>query len=101
LSPGRVKNFFFSTSSRPVLVPTQPPIQWVLGTLSPGVKRQGRVAHHSPPTSAEVNLNSTPIRLHGIVLNFLSTGTTLQDVPGGKVNILGGHSVGHSKKKVI
>jgi hypothetical protein len=28
---------------------TQPPIQWV-----PGVKRQGREADHSPPTSAEV-----------------------------------------------
>jgi hypothetical protein len=24
----------------------------------------------------------------------------IQDVPGGKVNILGGHSIGHSKKKV-
>jgi hypothetical protein len=44
----------FSTSSRPVLGPTQPPIQWVPGALSPGVKRQGHEADHSPPTSAEV-----------------------------------------------
>jgi hypothetical protein len=31
-----------------------PPIQWVPGALSPEVKRQGREADHSPPTSAEV-----------------------------------------------
>jgi hypothetical protein len=35
------------------LGPTQLPIQWVTGALSPGVKRQGREADHSPPTSAE------------------------------------------------
>jgi hypothetical protein len=33
---------------------TQPPIQWVPGALSPGVKRPGREADHSPPTSAGV-----------------------------------------------
>jgi hypothetical protein len=48
-SPGRIKNFLFSTSSRPALGSTQPPIQWV-----PGVKRQGREADHSTPSSAEV-----------------------------------------------
>jgi hypothetical protein len=48
-SPGRVKNFLFSKSSRPALGSTQPPIQWV-----PGVKRLGREVDHSPPTSAEV-----------------------------------------------
>jgi hypothetical protein len=53
-SPGRVKNFLFSTWSKPALGPTQPPIQWVPGALSPGVKRQGREADHSPPASAEV-----------------------------------------------
>jgi hypothetical protein len=30
--------------------------QWVAGTLSPGGKRPGREADHSPPTSAEVNI---------------------------------------------
>jgi hypothetical protein len=30
------------------------PIQWVPGTVSPEVKRPGREADHSPPTSAEV-----------------------------------------------
>jgi hypothetical protein len=34
--------------------PTQPPIQWVPGALSPGVKRPGREADHSLPASAEV-----------------------------------------------
>jgi hypothetical protein len=53
-SPGVVKNFLFSTSSRPALGSTQPPIQWVSGPLSPGAKRQGREADHSPPSSAEV-----------------------------------------------
>jgi hypothetical protein len=53
-SPGRVKNFLFSMSSRPTLRPTQPPIQWVPATLSRGIKRQGHEADHSPPASAEV-----------------------------------------------
>jgi hypothetical protein len=33
----------------------KPTIQSVPGVLSPGVKRQGPEAHHSPPTSAKVN----------------------------------------------
>jgi hypothetical protein len=37
LCPGRVKNFLFTKSSRPGLGSMQPPIQWVLGALSPGV----------------------------------------------------------------
>jgi hypothetical protein len=44
----------FSTLSIQALGPTQPLIQWVPGALSPGVKRPGREADHSPPTSAEV-----------------------------------------------
>jgi hypothetical protein len=32
----------------------QPPIQWLPGALSLGVKRQGREADHSPPASADV-----------------------------------------------
>jgi hypothetical protein len=43
-----------SKSYRHGLVPTQPPIQWVPGALSPGIKRQGREADKSPPASAEV-----------------------------------------------
>jgi hypothetical protein len=44
----------FSTSSSPALVSTQPPIQWVPGVPSPGVKWPVREVDHSPPTSAEV-----------------------------------------------
>jgi hypothetical protein len=51
---GGVKNFHFSMSSRPVLGLTQPPIPWVPGALSPGVKWPGHEADHSPPASAEV-----------------------------------------------
>jgi hypothetical protein len=36
------------------LGPTQPPIQWVPGAFSLGIKRSGREADHSPPSSAEV-----------------------------------------------
>jgi hypothetical protein len=53
-SPGRVKNILFSTSSKPALWSTQPPIQWVLRALSPRVKRPGREADHSPRVNAEV-----------------------------------------------
>jgi hypothetical protein len=38
--------FLFTTASRTSLEPTQPPIQWVPGTLSLGVKRPGREADH-------------------------------------------------------
>jgi hypothetical protein len=40
-SPSRVKNFFFSTSSRLALESTQPPIQWVPRVLSPGESGRG------------------------------------------------------------
>jgi hypothetical protein len=74
LSPGRVKNFLFSTSSRPALGPTQSPIQLLLGALSLGVKPPGREADHSHPTNAEAkktwNYTSThPQVFNGVVLN--------------------------------
>jgi hypothetical protein len=41
-----------------------PHIQWVSGNLYPGLKRPGREADHSPPTSAEIKITwsyvSTP-----------------------------------------
>jgi hypothetical protein len=46
--------FLFSTSSRPALLSTQPPIQWVLEALYPGVKRSGSEADHSPQSTTEV-----------------------------------------------
>jgi hypothetical protein len=70
--------FLFDTVSRPALVPTQPPIQWVPGALSLVVKRQRREAYQSPPRSKNAwSYTSTPsIRLQGVVLK-LSTGKTL------------------------
>jgi hypothetical protein len=41
-------------SARPALGSTQPPIQWVQGVLSPGVKWQGCEADCSPPASSKV-----------------------------------------------
>jgi hypothetical protein len=40
--------------SRPALEPTYPPVQWIKGALFLRVKRPGREADHSPPSSAEV-----------------------------------------------
>jgi hypothetical protein len=54
LDSGGVKNFLFSTSSGPALGPTQPPTIWEPVALTPGKKRQGCEADHSPPSSAEV-----------------------------------------------
>jgi hypothetical protein len=48
-SPSKVKKFLFSTSSRPALRSTQPPIQWVPGALPQGGKAAG--AWSSPLTS--------------------------------------------------
>jgi hypothetical protein len=41
-SPGRIKNFQISTSSKPALAYAQLFIQWVSGAFSPGVKRPPR-----------------------------------------------------------
>jgi hypothetical protein len=46
--------FLLTTASRTALGLTQPPIQWVAGALSLGVKRPGREDDSSPPSSAEV-----------------------------------------------
>jgi hypothetical protein len=45
--------FYRPTESRMALGPTQPPVQWIPGVLSLGIKRQEREAYHSPlaPTS--------------------------------------------------
>jgi hypothetical protein len=46
--------FLFTTVSRMALRPTQPPVQWVPGALSLGVKQLRREGDHSPLSSAEV-----------------------------------------------
>jgi len=60
--------------SRLALGPTQPPIHWVPGALSQGVKQLGHEADHSPPSSAEVKnmwsyTSVPPICLLGMVLS--------------------------------
>jgi hypothetical protein len=56
LSPGTVKNFFLLHIVQTGCAPPrpQPPIQWIPGALSSGVKRPGREAEHSSATSAEI-----------------------------------------------
>jgi hypothetical protein len=46
--------FLFTTESRTAPGPIQPPIQWVPGALSLGVKQLGHEADNSPPSSAKV-----------------------------------------------
>jgi hypothetical protein len=77
----RLGIFLFGAASGPARPPPppQPLIQRVPGNLSPGLKRLGREADHSPLCSTEVNAlsyTSTPsVRLHG--LRQLNTGTVL------------------------
>jgi len=56
--------FLFTTASRRALGPNHPPIQWVPGVLSLGVKRPECETDNSPPSSAEVrnawSVTSTP-----------------------------------------
>jgi len=47
-------NFLFEIMTRPALEPTQPPIQWILGALSLGIKAPGSETDHSPRSIAEV-----------------------------------------------
>jgi len=49
-------------------------MEWVTGSLSVGVKRSGREADHSPPSSVEVKnawsyISNPPVRFHGVLLS--------------------------------
>jgi hypothetical protein len=53
-SPGRVKNFLLSMSSRPTLGPTQPPLQCIESDLFPRVRRLEQKADNLLSASAEI-----------------------------------------------
>jgi hypothetical protein len=58
-------------SSRPALGPTRPPIKWVPGALSLGVKRLRHEADHSPPSSAKVKYGwAIPPRLQYVFMTW-------------------------------
>jgi hypothetical protein len=48
------QDFLFFAASIPALRLNHPPIQWVPWAISPGLKKPGCEADHSPPSSAEV-----------------------------------------------
>jgi hypothetical protein len=87
--------------SRPALGPTQPPVQWVPGVLSQGVKaRPGRDADRSPPSSAEVvyelelyllSPQAPPWRVEGLLylITFISFFFTTDDDQHGGTNAFG------------
>jgi hypothetical protein len=70
--------YLFVTASISALGPTQPPVPWIPWALSLGVKRSGREADRSPPSSAE-DKNSwsctsiSPICFQGMVLSEVQT----------------------------
>jgi hypothetical protein len=57
-------NFHFAMASRPAVGPTQSPIQWLAGALTQRVKRPGREADDSLPSSSEAkdawSITTTP-----------------------------------------
>jgi len=62
--------------SRLALGPTQPPVQWVLGALSLGVKQPVHAADLSFPSSADVKNTRIytpipPVHLHGMMLSYV------------------------------
>jgi hypothetical protein len=72
-SPAEVEGFFpVASVSRPALGPTQPPVQWASGVLSPGVKCGRGVKlttnPHLVPRSrmSRSYTSSPPKRLHGV-----------------------------------
>jgi len=72
---GAVMGFLlFANMSRPALRSTQPPIKWIAGSLSLGIKWLGHEADHSFSPSARVKnvwnyTSPPPVRLCGMMSN--------------------------------
>jgi hypothetical protein len=71
--PGKGKSIFpVAPVSRPHLVPTYPPVQWVPGSLSPGLKRGRGVTLTTHPLLVPTSrmgrsyISSPPKRLRGV-----------------------------------
>jgi hypothetical protein len=70
--PRRMQRILLASVSRPALMPTQPPAQWVPEVLSPGIKRGRGVTltthPHLVPKSrmSRSYISSPPWRLHGL-----------------------------------
>jgi hypothetical protein len=70
--PRQGQIFLLAPASRPALGPTEPPIQWVPGVLSPGVKRgRGVTLTTHPHLASRLRMSrsytsSPPMCLHGV-----------------------------------
>ena len=89
--------FHINKTSRPALVPTQPPIQWVHG-LFPGVKRPRLDVYHLSSSIGEVTnewscTSISPIRLHNLDLHFVH----LTTIPIGDCSIASNGSMTSDK----
>jgi hypothetical protein len=77
--PAGVRIFLCTTASRTALGSTKPPTQWVPGAPSMGVKRPGREADHSPPSSAG-GPNLMNSILVSVVSKYLNSATFSKDL---------------------